>query len=87
MYDTASCIDKAFLYGCDVYANALEKLSYKKIVRRYYISYLWYVNNITFLMLLDSKYIYCKKPLAIGDAYLMLLSEHVLYLFVQHVEK
>ena len=51
MYDTDRHIAIDSIYGCDIYANALEKLSLKKTVQRYDIQFVWFINKIPFLMM------------------------------------
>ena len=51
MYDTASRISTNFAYGCDVYANVLEKLSFKKLCMKILSSVYVAHKNIPFLML------------------------------------
>ena len=77
MYDADGQIYIAYAYGCDLYTNALYKISFKK-------NCINILSSLCMLHTQDNLFddvefhgICPENPFALGDAYLTPLSQHV----------
>ena len=87
IYDTSSRISIAYTYGCDVYANALEKSHQKQHHTKILYSVCVLHKQYTLFYAVELQCRYHENPFALGDAYLMPFYQHVQYIFVKHMEK
>ena len=77
MYDTAGCIAIASEYGCGVYANVIENISFKKYHMKI-LSCLCLVRTQDALFdAVEFQQRYHKNPFVLGDACLTPLYQHV----------
>ena len=87
IYYTSVRIAIAYEYGCDVYSKALEKVSPKMTLSKIR-SFVCGVRKQGILFDAVKFQRRCREnPFVIGDACLTTLSQHVQYIFAQHVEK
>ena len=87
IYDTARLTSIASEYGCDVYANVLEKIHQKQLHKKI-LSSLYSVRTQDTLV--DAVYFqrrYRQNPFVLDDAYLTPFFQRVQSLSVQHMVK
>ena len=77
MYDIDGRIAISSTYGCDVYAKAKEKLSFKKYHMKMLSSLHLVCKQYTIFDDVEFQRRYRENPFALGDTYLTPLYQHV----------
>ena len=87
MYDAAGHIAIDSTYGCEIYANKLEKYPQKQYRMKKLYSVCVVCVQDTLFDAVEFQSRYRKNPFALGGTYLIPLYQHLQQLSIQHMNK